>query len=97
MEQIFKKYLDKLHTGDFTGAFGLTEPNHGSDPSSMQTKAISDGNYYILDGIKTWITNSPLADIFIVWAKDEDNQISGYILERDMEGQQLQLLKIRCH
>ena len=81
-----KKYLDKLQSGDFTGAFGLTEPNHGSDPSSMQTKAVQDGNHFVLDGIKTWITNSPIADVFIVWAKDDNNQIGGYILEKDMMG-----------
>lgn len=81
-----KKYLDKLRTGDFTGAFGLTEPNHGSDPGSMQTKAILDGNDYIIDGIKSWITNSPLADVFIVWAKDAQGEIGGYILEKDMNG-----------
>jgi glutaryl-CoA dehydrogenase len=83
------KYLPKLATGTFTtlitgeliGAFGLTEPNHGSDPSSMETHAKDFKTHYIINGSKTWITNSPIADIFIVWAK-LDNVIRGFILER---------------
>lgn len=64
------KYLPKLATGEYIGCFGLTEPNHGSDPSSMESKAIQDGDYYILNGTKSWITNSTIADVFVVWAKD---------------------------
>ena len=83
-----EKYLPKLAKGELIGCFGLTEPNHGSDPSSMQTKAkkSADGKYYILNGSKNWITNSPIADIFIVWAKDDNNDIRGFILDRYMDG-----------
>ena len=85
-----QKYLPKLAKGELIGCFGLTEPNHGSDPSSMQTRATkcldTDGKYYILNGSKNWITNSPIADIFIVWAKDDNNDIRGFILERNMSG-----------
>lgn len=80
------KYLPKLATGELVGCFGLTEPNHGSDPSSMETRARKDGDYYILNGSKTWITNSPIADVFIIWAKDDNNEIRGFILEKGMEG-----------
>ena len=84
------KYLPELAKGNIVGCFGLTEPNHGSDPSSMETKAIksieSDGTYYILNGSKNWITNSPIADVFIIWAKDENNDVRGFILERNMNG-----------
>jgi glutaryl-CoA dehydrogenase len=80
------KYLPKLATGELCGCFGLTEPNSGSDPGSMSTKARKEGDYYILHGSKTWITNSPIADVFVVWAKDENNEIRGFLLERDMEG-----------
>jgi len=80
------KYLPKLATGELVGCFGLTEPNHGSDPSSMETRARKDGNMYILNGSKTWITNSPIADVFIIWAKDDNNEIRGFILEKGMEG-----------
>lgn len=79
------KYLPKLASGDFVGCFGLTEPNHGSDPSSMETTAILDNDTYILNGSKTWISNSPIADVFIVWAK-YDNTIRGFLLDRDMDG-----------
>ena len=86
-EEQKEKYLPKLASGDLIGCFGLTEPDHGSDPSSMNSRArsLSDGSV-ILNGTKNWITNSPIADIFIVWAKDNDHQIRGYILERDMAG-----------
>ena len=84
------KYLPELAKGNIVGCFGLTEPNHGSDPSSMETRATkctdSEGTHYILNGSKNWITNSPIADIFIVWAKDDNNDIRGFILERSMEG-----------
>jgi glutaryl-CoA dehydrogenase len=80
------KYLPELAKGDIIGCFGLTEPDHGSDPSGMKTKAVLKDNYYILNGSKNWITNSPIADIFIVWAKDEQNDIRGFILEKGMKG-----------
>jgi len=68
------------------GAFGLTEPNHGSDPGSMETRAKKKGKNYILNGSKTWISNSPIADVFVVWAKDDDSVIRGFILEKGMKG-----------
>ena len=80
------KYLPELAKGNLIGCFGLTEPDHGSDPSGMKTKAIfKDGNY-ILNGSKNWITNSPIADVFIIWAKDDNNDIRGFILEKNMNG-----------
>ncbi|CAG2122555.1 unnamed protein product, partial [Medioppia subpectinata] len=81
------KYLPQLAKGSLIGAFGLTEPNHGSDPSSMETKAVFDSasKTYTLNGTKTWITNAPIADVFIVWAHFE-NRIRGFILERGMKG-----------
>ena len=85
-EQQKQKYLPRLARGEIVGCFGLTEPNHGSDPGSMETRARKQGNNYVLNGSKTWITNSPIADVFIVWAKDESNQIRGFILEKGMEG-----------
>jgi len=83
-----EKYLPKLATGEWVGAFGLTEPNHGSDPASMETKARKKGNSYILTGSKTWITNSPIADVFVVWAKNEEENgtIRGFVLEKGMKG-----------
>lgn len=84
-EDLKSKYLPKLASGEFVGCFGLTEPNHGSDPSSMETKAIDDGDSYILNGSKTWISNSPIADVFIIWAK-LDNKVRGFLLDRDMRG-----------
>jgi len=81
-----EKYLPGLAKGNLIGCFGLTEPDHGSDPSGMKTRAyLKDGNY-ILNGSKNWITNSPIADVLIVWAKDENNDIRGFILEKDMKG-----------
>jgi glutaryl-CoA dehydrogenase len=79
------KFLPKLATGEFIGCFGLTEPDHGSDPGSMITRAEKNGNGYILTGNKMWISNSPVADVFIVWAKLDD-VIRGFILEKGMEG-----------
>jgi len=88
-EEMKEKYLPKLATGDFIGCFGLTEPNHGSDPSGMECKAVkqSDGTY-ILNGTKTWISNAPVADVFVVWVKDssQNNDIVGFVLEKDMKG-----------
>ncbi|MHA1545486.1 MAG: acyl-CoA dehydrogenase family protein, partial [Alphaproteobacteria bacterium] len=79
------KFLPKLATGEFVGCFGLTEPDHGSDPGSMITKAVARDGGYRLTGAKTWITNSPIADLAIVWAK-LDGQIRGFIVERGMQG-----------
>ena len=83
-----QKYLPKLANGDYIGCFGLTEPDHGSDPSSMITKAKKTDGGYVISGSKNWITNSPIADVFIIWAKSEidDNKIRGFILEKDMVG-----------
>jgi len=81
-----QKYLPKLASGEILGAFGLTEPNHGSDPGSMETKIIDKGNHYILNGAKMWITNAPIADIAVVWAKDEAGVVRGLIVEKNMEG-----------
>ena len=80
------KYLPKLATGNLFGCFGLTEPNHGSNPGGMETKFVEDGDDVILNGAKTWISNSPLADIAIVWAKNPEGKIQGLIVEKDMEG-----------
>lgn len=85
-EEQRQKYLPRLATGEFIGAFGLTEPDHGSDPGGMRTRAVKADGGYTLKGAKMWITNSPAADIFIVWAKTEDDVIRGFILERGMEG-----------
>ena len=80
------KYLPKLASGEFIGCFGLTEPDHGSNPGGMVTNIKDDGDAYILNGAKMWITNSPLADIAVVWAKDETGKIRGMIVERGMKG-----------
>ena len=85
-EEQKRKYLPKLATGEMIGCFGLTEPNHGSNPNGMETKIKDAGDHYILNGAKMWITNSPLADIAVVWAKDEEEVIRGIIVERGMEG-----------
>lgn len=81
-----EKYLPRLASAELVGCFGLTEPNSGSDPSSMQTRAKSTSGGYILNGTKMWITNSPIADIFIVWAKNDDDIVRGFILEKGMKG-----------
>tara|TARA_B100000925_G_scaffold109757_1_gene81003 strand:- start:214 stop:1362 length:1149 start_codon:yes stop_codon:yes gene_type:complete len=83
---IKEKYLPSLASGKYVGCFGLTEPDSGSDASTMKSKAIKDGNNYILNGNKTWISNSPIADVFVVWVKNEDNKINGFVLDRDMYG-----------
>ncbi len=80
------KYLPKLATGEFVGAFGLTEPNHGSDPGSMITNFTDKGDYYLLNGAKMWITNAPIADVCVVWAKDEQGVVRGLLVEKGMEG-----------
>ena len=81
-----KKYLPKLATGEFMGCFGLTEPNHGSNPSGMETKIKDMGDHFLLNGAKMWISNAPFADIAVVWAKNEEGRIKGLIVERGMEG-----------
>ena len=85
-EEQRKKYLPKLATGELMGCFGLTEPNHGSNPSGMETKFKDAGDHYLLNGAKLWISNSPFADIAIVWAKNEEGRIHGLIVERGMKG-----------
>ncbi|MBI3885692.1 MAG: acyl-CoA dehydrogenase [Opitutae bacterium] len=85
-EEQRQKFLPKLATGEWVGCFGLTEPNSGSDPGSMTTRARKVAGGYVLTGTKTWITNSPIADVFIVWAKDDAGEIRGFILEKHMKG-----------
>jgi len=85
-EEQKRKFLPKLGTGEFIGCFGLTEPDHGSNPSGMVTNIKDDGDAYILNGAKMWITNSPVADIAVVWAKDEAGKIRGVIVEKGMKG-----------
>ena len=80
-----KKYLPRLASGEWIGCFGLTEPNHGSDPGSMQTRAKKVPGGYSLTGTKTWISNSPIADVFVVWAKEAD-EIRGFVLDKGMKG-----------
>ncbi|MGI4950481.1 MAG: acyl-CoA dehydrogenase [Janthinobacterium lividum] len=80
------RFLPKLRTGEFVGCFGLTEPDAGSDPASMRTRAKSVDGGFLLNGSKTWITNSPIADVFVVWAKNDAGEIKGYILEKGMQG-----------
>ena len=84
-EEQKKKFLPRLATGEWVGCFGLTEPDHGSDPGGMKSRAVKTAGGYVLDGAKTWITNAPIADVFIIWAK-LDGDIRGFILERDMDG-----------
>ena len=81
-----QKYLPKLATGEWIGCFGLTEPDHGSDPASMVTRAKKVPGGYSVSGAKIWITNSPFADVFVVWAKDDEGAIRGFILEKGMKG-----------
>ena len=85
-DQQKEKYLPHLATGNWVGCFGLTEPDHGSDPGSMRTRAHRVDSGYRLVGSKMWITNSPIADVLIVWAKDDEGAIRGFILDRGMEG-----------
>lgn len=85
-EEIKQKYLPGLAKGELVGAFGLTEPDHGSDPGGMKTKAKKTEGGYILNGTKSWITNSPIADVFVVWAKDDEGDIRGFVLEKGWEG-----------
>jgi glutaryl-CoA dehydrogenase len=81
-----KKYLPKLATGEWVGCFGLTEPDAGSDPGAMKTRAKKVDGGYRISGAKMWITNSPIADVFVVWGKDDEGDIRGFILDKDMEG-----------
>ncbi len=85
-EETKQKYLPKLASGELIGCFGLTEPDHGSDPGSMVTRAKKVDGGYRLSGAKTWITNSPIADVFVVWAKDDEGEIRGFVLEKGWEG-----------
>jgi glutaryl-CoA dehydrogenase len=81
-----QKYLPKLASGEWIGCFGLTEPNHGSNPGGMETKFKDMGDHYLLNGAKMWISNAPFAQVAVVWAKDESGRIHGLIVERGMEG-----------
>jgi glutaryl-CoA dehydrogenase len=81
-----EKFLPKLRTGEYVGCFGLTEPDAGSDPSSMRTRARKVDGGYLVSGSKTWITNAPIADLAVVWAKDDEGTLRGFILERGMKG-----------
>jgi glutaryl-CoA dehydrogenase len=85
-EEQKQKFLPKLASGEWIGCFALTEPNHGSDPNSMESRAKTHNDGFLLSGNKMWITNSPMADVFIVWAKNEKGRIRGYILEKNMKG-----------
>ncbi len=85
-EEQRQRFLPRLATGELVGCFGLTEPDHGSDPAGMKSRARQVDGGYRLNGSKTWITNSPIADLFVVWAKDENGVIRGFLLERGMEG-----------
>jgi len=89
-----ERFLPRLATGDLVGCFGLTEPNHGSDPSGMETKAIDKGDHFVLSGAKNWITNSPIADVCLVWAKtDTDGKVRGFLVERGMKGLETPIIK----
>ncbi|MEB2632104.1 acyl-CoA dehydrogenase family protein, partial [Peribacillus frigoritolerans] len=81
-----QKYLPKLASGEWIGCFGLTEPNHGSDPGAMISRARKVDGGYSLTGAKMWITNSPIADVFVVWAKDDAGDIRGFVLEKGWKG-----------
>ena len=85
-EEQKRKFLPKLASGQFIGSFGLTEPNHGSNPGGMETRLTKDGENYRLNGAKMWITNAPVCDLAVVWAKDDEGKIRGVIVERNMEG-----------
>ena len=85
-DELKDRVLPKLRSGEFVGCFGLTEPDAGSDPASMRTRAKAVDGGFIVNGSKTWITNSPLADVFVVWAKNDAGDIKGYVLEKGMKG-----------
>ncbi|MCL6609751.1 MAG: acyl-CoA dehydrogenase family protein, partial [Geminicoccaceae bacterium] len=81
-----RRWLPKLATGELVGAFGLTEPDHGSDPGGMRTRARRVPGGFVLTGTKTWITNAPICDLAVVWAKDEEGEIRGFVVERGTQG-----------
>jgi glutaryl-CoA dehydrogenase len=81
-----EKYLPRMATGELVGCFGLTEPDHGSDPGGMKTRARKADGGFVLNGAKMWITNAPIADVFVVWAKDDEGDIRGFVLEKGMKG-----------
>jgi len=86
-EEQKERFLPRLATGEMVGCFGLTEPDHGSDPSGMVTRAVDKGDHYVLSGAKNWITNSPIADVCLVWAKtNTDGKVRGFLVERGMDG-----------
>jgi len=85
-EAVKDRYLPELASGKIVGAFGLTEPDHGSDPAGMETRAVKDGDDYIVNGSKMWITNSPIASVFVVWARTEDGKVRGFVMDREMKG-----------
>jgi glutaryl-CoA dehydrogenase len=85
-DELRQRLLPKLGRGELIGCFGLTEPDHGSDPGALETRAHSAPGGYRLSGNKTWITNSPIADVFVVWAKDDEDNIRGFVLEKGMKG-----------
>lgn len=85
-EEQKRRYLPSLASGEMIGCFGLTEPNHGSDPGSMETRLIKKGDHYLLNGTKMWITNSCIADLAMVWAKDDKGDIRGVLVEKEMKG-----------
>jgi len=85
-EALKEKYLPKLATGELIGCFGLTEPDGGSDPSSMRTRLKKSGSGYVLSGSKQWITNSPIADVFVIWAKNDNDEIVGVVVEKGAKG-----------
>ncbi|WP_413864147.1 acyl-CoA dehydrogenase family protein, partial [Albidovulum sp.] len=87
-EEQRKKYLPKLASGEYIGCFGLTEPDAGSDPAGMKTRATKTANGYVLNGSKMWISNAPIADVFVVWAKSEAHggKIRGFVLDKGMKG-----------
>ena len=82
------RWLPRLQSGDAMGCFGLTEPDHGSDPGSMKTRAVKKGNEYVLNGTKLWITNGSVAEVAVVWAKGDDGEIGGYLVEQGTPGLQ---------
>jgi len=93
-EEQKERFLPRLATGELIGAFGLTEPNHGSDPSGMETKVVDKGDHYVLNGAKNWITSSPIADLLVVWAKtDTDGKVRGFLIERGMAGLETPIIK----
>lgn len=85
-KELKDRLIPALASGETIGCFGLTEPDAGSDPAGMKTTAKDKGDHYVLNGSKTWITNSPHADVFVVWAKTDSGEIRGFVLERDMGG-----------